>query len=79
MIGYAGEKLVEFIVSKVLQARFVLKYTVRAILNKLIDMALHSSWVEKLKTNYLDYINPKKISIKNYFIAIFKGVKVTLK
>ena len=75
LVSYGLEKLVEFIVKYVLQGRIVLKYIVRAVLNKVIDFALSRKWVERLKNNYLSYVNVKRISFTNYLYALFYGAR----
>ena len=75
LIAYAGEKLVTFIITNVLQARVVLRHILNFAFSKLFDWAFSGKWVEKLKNSYLIFVNPYSISFPNYFTALFKGAK----
>ena len=75
LIAYAGEKLITFIVTNILQARIVLKHILNFAFSKLIDWAFSGKWVEKLKSSYLTFVSPKSISLPNYFKALFKGAR----
>ncbi len=75
LIAFAGEKLITFIVTNVLQARVVLKHILNFAFNKLIDWALSGKWVEKLKSSYLSFVNPYSISFQNYFQHYLKVQK----
>ena len=77
VIAFAGEKLIEFIVTNIIQARLIVKYAVKAVLsyivNKVIDY--NNSWVQDLKKSYLSCITKCSISVKNYFLTVFTAAK----
>lgn len=76
-IAYLGEKLVEFIVTNIIQARLIVKYAVKAVLNFIVDKLIdyNNKWVQNLIKLYLKCITDCSISIKNYFLTVFTAAK----
>lgn len=77
IIAFLGEKLIEFIVTNIIQARLIVKYAVKAVLNYIVDKLIdyNNKWVQNLKVLYLDCITSCSISIKNYFLTVFTAAK----
>ena len=73
LMGFVGEK----IILTVFKSLVFMKLLINVLFDLLLDYLERSGWLARIKTNYLTYVNPKQISFKNYFVALFKGIKKT--
>lgn len=73
LMGFVGEK----IILTVFKSLVFMKLLINVLFDLLLDYLERSGWLARIKTNYLTYVNPKQISFKNYFVALFKGIKTT--
>ena len=75
LLGYLGSQLISWIISKVCTALFWARFIIEQLLNILWDWVLNSKWVDKLRNNFLQYVDSYSMTFGGYVVALFKGAK----
>lgn len=78
LIGFVAGKIIGWVVSKIAWFLFWLKFVIENVMNYIIDCFLSGSIVNRVRTNYLNAINPAKFEFVDFFVALFKGIKATI-